>query len=234
MRNGNANPGISTVPERHRRTNRTIKAVKVEKREVYCPHSNVQLYPFDTAYVQRLKDGDLATQRHFYGYFSKILQIKARSRQVPTTEIGWIINETFLRVLMAVRDGTIHRPECLGAFVNSTCRNVLNEYYRDRQREQHVDLDAVEIPDWKDNPQGSMEAQEKDNSVRAALNGLDKRDREILYALFFEERDKDDVCREFKVTREYLRVLLYRAKGSFRSHYKPKKFPFSFGKTMGN
>jgi RNA polymerase sigma-70 factor (ECF subfamily) len=31
-----------------------------------------------------------------------------------------------------------------------------------------------------------------------------------------EEKDKDDVCREMGVNREYLRVLLHRAKQTFR------------------
>jgi RNA polymerase sigma-70 factor, ECF subfamily len=34
-----------------------------------------------------------------------------------------------------------------------------------------------------------------------------------------EERNKDEVCAEFGITREYLRVLLHRAKKSFKSRY---------------
>jgi RNA polymerase sigma-70 factor (ECF subfamily) len=30
--------------------------------------------------------------------------------------------------------------------------------------------------------------------------------------IFIEERDKDDVCRELGIDRDYLRVLLHRAK----------------------
>jgi RNA polymerase sigma-70 factor (ECF subfamily) len=41
-------------------------------------------------------------------------------------------------------------------------------------------------------------------------------DRRILKALYLEEREKDSVCREFGVTRGYLRVLLHRAKERFR------------------
>jgi hypothetical protein len=37
--------------------------------------------------------------------------------------------------------------------------------------------------------------------------------------LFLDERDKDEVCRDFGVDREYLRVLVYRAKQSFKSRY---------------
>ena len=37
--------------------------------------------------------------------------------------------------------------------------------------------------------------------------------------LFFEERDKDEICRELNVDRNYLRVLLHRAKSKFRDRF---------------
>jgi RNA polymerase sigma-70 factor (ECF subfamily) len=37
--------------------------------------------------------------------------------------------------------------------------------------------------------------------------------------VLLEERNKDEVCAEFGITREYLRVLLHRAKQSFKSCY---------------
>jgi RNA polymerase sigma-70 factor (ECF subfamily) len=55
--------------------------------------------------------------------------------------------------------------------------------------------------------------------VRAVLTGMPEKERRILRWLFFEERDKDEVCRQLKVDREYLRVLLHRAKLRFRADF---------------
>ena len=55
--------------------------------------------------------------------------------------------------------------------------------------------------------------------VREILEKLSERDRRLLREVFLEERDKDDVCRDFGVDREYLRVLLHRAKQAFKSTY---------------
>jgi RNA polymerase sigma-70 factor (ECF subfamily) len=41
-------------------------------------------------------------------------------------------------------------------------------------------------------------------------------DRFLIRAIFLDERDKDAVCREQGVGRDYLRVLLHRAKKRFR------------------
>jgi RNA polymerase sigma-70 factor (ECF subfamily) len=43
-----------------------------------------------------------------------------------------------------------------------------------------------------------------------------ERDRDLLRAIFLEEKEKEEICREFGVDREYLRVLLHRAKERFR------------------
>jgi RNA polymerase sigma-70 factor (ECF subfamily) len=63
-----------------------------------------------------------------------------------------------------------------------------------------------------------LEAKDTERVVRQILNQLPERDRRLLQ-LLLEERDKDEVCAEFGITREYLRVLLHRAKQSFRSCY---------------
>jgi len=52
--------------------------------------------------------------------------------------------------------------------------------------------------------------------VRSLVAELAPRDRGILKALFFDEREKDSICREFGVSRGYLRVLLHRASERFR------------------
>jgi RNA polymerase sigma-70 factor (ECF subfamily) len=51
------------------------------------------------------------------------------------------------------------------------------------------------------------------------IEGLPEKDRTILRWMFFDERDKGDICRALKVDREYLRVLLHRAKLRFRDDY---------------
>jgi DNA-directed RNA polymerase specialized sigma24 family protein len=53
--------------------------------------------------------------------------------------------------------------------------------------------------------------------VRSVLSQLPQRDQAILRSVFLEEMDKDDVCQRFGVGRDYLRVLLYRAKEKFRA-----------------
>ena len=65
----------------------------------------------------------------------------------------------------------------------------------------------------------AMLANEQQVMVKAALEGLPEKDRELLRWLFYDERDKDEICRELNIDRGYLRVLLHRAKARFRERF---------------
>ena len=53
-----------------------------------------------------------------------------------------------------------------------------------------------------------------------ALSLTRDRDAAILKAIFLDERDKDDICDDYEVTRSYLRVLVHRALELFRELYR--------------
>ena len=63
-----------------------------------------------------------------------------------------------------------------------------------------------------------QERQERDR-VRHALNALPDKEKDLIRWLYFEERDKDEICRELNVDRNYLRVLLHRAKARFKDQF---------------
>src|SRR6202034_4330328 len=64
-----------------------------------------------------------------------------------------------------------------------------------------------------------VSARQIKENVRVILMRLSNRDRSLLKAVFLDERDRDEVCRDFGVEREYLRVLLHRAKQEFKVEY---------------
>jgi hypothetical protein len=55
--------------------------------------------------------------------------------------------------------------------------------------------------------------------VRLILDELPKRDRDALRSIFFDEKEKDAICQEFGIERDYLRVLIHRTKRKFRELY---------------
>ena len=184
--------------------------------------SRLQFEAFDRAYVERLRSGDFPTQEHFVAYFSRLIHLKLRSRLRSPQDIEDVRQETFVRVFAALhKDQGIREPERIGAFVNAVCANVLRERYRLPSGEPLEDGHA-EIPDKRVDMIDVIAFKQTQEKVREILEELPERDRRIIKEIFIEERDKDDVCRDYGVNRDYLRVLLHRAKKAFKSHYLSK------------
>jgi RNA polymerase sigma-70 factor (ECF subfamily) len=180
----------------------------------------VEFFSFDKAYVDRLRDGDPPTEHHFVAYFEQLLRIKLRARTLTSDKVEDLRQETFIRVIAAVRkEGGVRQPERFGAFVNSICNNVLLEYYRSSTKNQPMENSHLEIPDKVLDLEGMMVSKEVAQRVRVILDEMPERDRALLRAIFLEEKDKDSICREFGVDRDYLRVLLHRAKDKFKALY---------------
>ncbi len=184
--------------------------------EVYwSPRKKVDFYSFDAEYLRRLQGRDPATEGHFASYFGKRLQIKLRSRGFASAVLEDISQETFYRVLIAVRNGTVLYPERFGAYVNSVCDRVILEKYREHARNQHLDVDAMDLPDGKTNLEAMILRKEKRAIVADILAQLPANKRNMLRALLFEQLDRSELCARFKVKSDYLRVLLFRAKEEF-------------------
>ena len=180
----------------------------------------MEFFSFDESYLQRLRGGDFPTEKHFVDYFGQLLLIKLRSRLRSSQSVDDIRQETFVRVLKAVRTGSVRSAEGLGSFVNSICNNVLQEHYRSSARSvSSQDETPLDPPDTSIDLDGMLVAKQAREQVRHTLSMLSEKDRRLLRAIFFEEKDKDEICNEFGVDRDYLRVLLHRAKQSFRTLY---------------
>ena len=172
----------------------------------------MELYLFDREYVQRLREGDPSTEDHFVGYFRQLLRIKLRARYLSADIVEDLQQETFARVFRALRtEEGVRQPERIGAFVNSVCNFVLQEHYRAQGRHQLSDEEDLEPPDKVLNLEKLAIAQEVNDRVREAIKSLAPRERELISKIFFQELEKEEVCTQLGVTRDYLRVLMHRA-----------------------
>jgi RNA polymerase sigma-70 factor (ECF subfamily) len=172
---------------------------------------------FDREYVERLRNGDAETERHFTDYFGRLLSIKLRARCCQAQTIEDLRQETFLRVLVALQTkNCLRSPESLGAFVNTVCQNLLFEMYRSNSRTQLGLPEHLDIPDERASTESELVTEDRKRQVRQGLQDLPSKDRELLRLVFYEEADKDEICRRFSVDRQYLRVLVHRAKSRLR------------------
>jgi RNA polymerase sigma-70 factor (ECF subfamily) len=211
---------------RHPSVSASVRLRKHEsaaKAEVYwLERKPVDFYSFDEEYLRRLGARDPATETHFVAYFSDRLRITLRARGVDAYTIQDLCQETFFRVLVAVQSGSVNNPRGFGAYVHAVCKNVLSESRRVDHRNQHDSLESTDVVDRRLGLEELVQQKENGHQVRSILAALPERDRHLLQARFFEDRDNEEVCDDFGVDRDYLRVLFHRAINRFGELYKRK------------
>ena len=181
----------------------------------------MEFQSFDATYLEKLRDGDQPTEQHFIRYFSELISLKLRSRLQSPQAIEDVKQETFARAFKLLRsEGGVQSGERLGSLVNSICNHVLLEQYRAGGRAQPLEEEvAANLLDTRSDALSEMISKETREAVHQVLEGLEARERLVLRSIFVEERDKDEVCRELGIDRNYMRVLVHRAKQAFREKY---------------
>lgn len=172
---------------------------------------------FNAAYINALRQGNPATETHFVNHFSPILLRKLRRNLRMQHLAEDLQQETFLRVLTAIRFGRgILKPERFEVYVLGVCKHVLHEHWRkQRQAVALESLEDIDVPGDSPSAYALVLAQETKNEVQKVLSRLGESGQGILQSLLIDERNKEDICRHYGVNRSYLRVLLYRAKKEF-------------------
>jgi RNA polymerase sigma-70 factor (ECF subfamily) len=176
----------------------------------------MDFFDFDDDYVRRLREGDRETGEHFERYFRELLLAMLRRRLGSHADAKDALQKTFLRTfekLPQLRDA-----RRLGSFVLGIARNVVLEHYRDRGRT--VPLDEKWEGQSNDDSYQRLHILFLQALVRQILVDMDKdtpKEAAVLRAVYIDEEDKDEVCRRHGITRDYLRVVLHRAKEKFRA-----------------
>jgi RNA polymerase sigma-70 factor (ECF subfamily) len=186
----------------------------------------MEFQAFNESYVRRLAEGDRSIQEHFAAYFGELLHIKLRGMVRSLDVIEDIRQETFKRVLEAVRrPGGIERPERLGAYVCSVCRNVAFEAFRNGARHMGMGQELDERADSRIDLDALLVNHQRRQVVEEVLAELSKRDQRLLRMIFLDETEREEVCRQLRVAKDYLRVVLHRAKSRFRDKLAKRKDP---------
>lgn len=182
--------------------------------------ATVEPYQFDEEYLSRLRDRDAATEAHFVSYFNALLKAKLRSDRYADSALNDIRQETLYRVLKKIYENKIDNPASLRSFVYGVCERVKWEYARGEWRLAQDEGDEFpEVSDERTPADGPARQAEMRDIVRQVLGKLPEKDRKILVALFLDDKDRDEICRELDITRDNFRVVLHRALASARKSF---------------
>jgi RNA polymerase sigma-70 factor (ECF subfamily) len=168
---------------------------------------------FDEDYLRALANRREEVEQHLIAHFSVPVRAKLRARLRSPELAQDAFQETFLRVFAYFRSGkTLENPASLPGFIHAVCHNISLEFLRSHTRHPQIAEDAPDPVDTGHGPEELAVTEERKGVVQRILGDLPERDRELLRRVFLDEEDKDSVCRDLGVERDYLRVLLFRAR----------------------
>ena len=183
------------------------------------PHDPVPNQITDWAVlVQRIHDGDSAAMEELYGIFAKGIRYFLL-RNLGPDDLDDKVHDCFVIVTQAIRNGDLREPERLMGYVRTVVKRQIagSIDIAVQQRRNRVEFDdsLFSVSDWRDNPESSVIARQRAEIARKVLNGVSRRDREILKRFYVMEQPQEQICVEMGLTYNQFRLLKSRAKARF-------------------
>ena len=165
--------------------------------------------------AQNIQGGDRASENDlaqlFYGH---ILAMAIGRLRDPETARE-ITQETLLDVLRALREGRLHEPEKLPAYVIGTARHLINHHLRkqiqSREAISHDTGSALNPGHQVMSDEPDFEELEKKNAIRSALRKLRPIERRILFLTLAKGLTPREIALEMNMKPENIRNLKSRA-----------------------
>jgi RNA polymerase sigma-70 factor (ECF subfamily) len=173
--------------------------------------------PSETQLVTRIQEGQSDAEAELYKIYSGRVYYLGLRRTRSPADAEDIREETFLRVLHAIRANQLRSASSLAGYILGTARNVLREFIRRRQAE-NIDASPASEPSTS-----SHEGIFFDSDVRKAIEEtiarLKPRERELLRMHFYEELPRAEIARRSGISEERVRLVKSRALKHFRAIY---------------
>lgn len=140
-------------------------------------------------------------------------------RRVRDPEVAAdILQDAAVTTLEKLRRGEIANPENVGGYLYRVALNHLRNHRRkDRSALCSAD-DIQELPDTEDDPEWQRVGRRQwAEAARHLLEELPTaRYRDVLVRFYLEDRSRDEVCAEFRLTPEHFNRVIFRARARFR------------------
>lgn len=173
---------------------------------------------FDGNYLARLRSGDQDTARHFNGYFRRLVHAKI-SGLFERNRGEDLMDKVMATVLERIFRGEPQDATRLVPYVYGICSNLTKTEMRPRLKLEQWTVFQDEIRDGTETVEETLMAEERAAAVKAVLGKLRKQDQAVLRDVFYFDLDREEICQKHHVTREQLRLMLFRARRRFQEEW---------------
>jgi RNA polymerase sigma factor (sigma-70 family) len=170
------------------------------------------------ALVNGIREGDEAAMAELYGIFAKGIRFFLL-RNLGPDDLDDKVHDCFVIVAQAIRNGDLREPERLMGYVRTVVKRQIAASIdvAVHQRRTRADFEdsMFSVSDWRDNPESTVMARQRMEIARKVLNGISRRDREILKRFYVLEQSQEQICAEMGLSYNQFRLLKSRAKARF-------------------
>jgi RNA polymerase sigma factor (sigma-70 family) len=168
--------------------------------------------------VSRIHDGDPAAMEELYGIFGKGIRYFLL-RNLGADELDDRVHDCFVIVAQAIRNGDLRDPARLMGFVRTVVKRQIAATIEANVTRRRTQVDYQDtlftLSDWRDDPERTLQARQRAEIARRVMNGISRRDREILRRFYVDEQSQQTICAEMGLTYNQFRLLKSRAKARF-------------------
>lgn len=167
--------------------------------------------------VEQVCRNEPAALEALYRIFARGIKFQI-CRHLGPQDLDDKVHDCFLIVVQAIRRGELREPDRLMGFVRTVVRRQIAAYIDNvvQARKQTVDLESGRVViDSAATPESSVLDQEEAEIAYRVLNGISRRDREILIRFYLREESQDTICEKMNLTETQFRLLKSRAKARF-------------------
>ena len=176
----------------------------------------------DRELVSNVEQGDKLAEGALYEKYSSRVYFLALGELHSREDAEDVRAETFLRVLQALRQGQLRKPDSLPSYIVGIALNVIREFARKQLRTEPLDpLEPVAAADRS--PESVFLDEETSRSIAEVARHLKTRDREFLRMYYYEDLPREEIAGTLGVAEERLRLIKSRALKRFREVYEKLK-----------
>ena len=184
--------------------------------------------------VERIRAGDPAGMEQLYAVFVKGVRFFLW-RQLGPQDLDDKVHDVFLIITQSIQRGELREPDRLMGYVRTVVRRQvaahIDSAVQARRNQQSIDP-AMTLSDHQPDPERRVIEREGQEVALRMLNGLPKRDRDVLVRFYLQEQTAEEICRDLHLTETQFRLIKSRAKARYgelgkrrfskRSGFRPK------------
>ncbi|MEA2020679.1 MAG: RNA polymerase sigma factor [Patescibacteria group bacterium] len=178
--------------------------------------------------VKKAQRGGRAGQKAFediYAHYQPHITTFFKAQLGQNRETEDLVQETFTKALKGL-DSFQWQGVSLSAWLYRIARNVLIDYFREKEKRESTSLEKIAPPVSKEEtPPTSYIKEEKTQLLQNLINQLPRREQEIIYLKFFEGRRNKDIANMMNLSETNVGTIVHRCMKKLRKKIKEQETP---------